>query len=234
MRDPGHPTVIVIDDETQTRNTFAVAYPSLRVVATYPNVEDALVDSQRAELIILDLMLDTMGPSWTGLQGPQAIRALSRQTNVCLYTDEHRLLVLARCLSAGAIGVVRKSDSLVTNLRAFLQAAQGRPVVPRSLVGLAELLTRRDRLPELAQRQIQVLNARARGESWQVLSIRLHISPKTAYDHLEAVMAKMVWYLHDAGLGPEASPSDVEHALGLSPGDLDDRHRHHQPTLSNA
>ncbi len=222
--DPGRPRIVVIDDETQTRGTFALAYPQLDVVGAYPSVEDEMADSPRTDLIVLDLMLDTGVAASGVLQGPEAVHRLSQRSRVCLYTDERRLLVLARCFVAGAIGLVRKSDPLDENLRGFLQAATGRPVVPRSMVGLAELLARRDRLPDLTDRQIQVLNARARGESWQSVARRLHISPKTAYDHLEAVMGKMVWHLHDVGLDYDASPADIERVLGLAPGDLDDRH----------
>ena len=218
------PRVVVIDDETQTRRTFAMAYPQLNVVGSYPSVEEGVPRSSDVDLVVLDLMLDT-GASTDGvLQGTAAVRRLSELSKVCLYTDERRPLVIARCFAAGALGLVRKSDSLEDNIAGFLKAAAGSPVVPRSMVGLAELLAKRDRLPELTERQVQVLNARARGESWRSLSRRLEISPKTAYDHLEAVTAKMVWYLHDVGLDYDASPADIERALGLAPGDLDDRH----------
>jgi DNA-binding CsgD family transcriptional regulator len=90
------------------------------------------------------------------------------------------------------------------------------------MVGLAKLLARRCYLPELTERQIEVLNARARGEGWKLLARRLNISEKTAQGHLEAVMVKMVLHLQHAGLDPYASPADVERALGLAPGDLDD------------
>ncbi|WP_300766785.1 LuxR C-terminal-related transcriptional regulator [uncultured Bifidobacterium sp.] len=223
MSTENRPRVAVIDDETQTRRTFAVAYPQLDVVGSYSSVEEELSHSPAVDLVVLDLMLDTGASSDGLLQGTAAVHRLSQKGLVCLYTDERRPLVIARCFAAGAIGLVRKSDSLEDNAQGFLKAATGSPVVPRSMVGLAELLSRRDRLPELTERQVQVLNARARGESWRSLSRRLNISPKTAYDHLEAVTAKMVWYLHDVGLDYDASPADVERALGLAPGDLDDR-----------
>jgi DNA-binding NarL/FixJ family response regulator len=200
-----------------------LAYPALDVVATFASVEALLAARPVTDLIVLDLLLSTTLGDPGILQGPKAIIELVRQGyRVSLYTDERRLLVLAHCLSAGASGLVRKSDSLAHNQEAFLRLASGETVVPPSLVGLAELLSRRNRLPELTERQIEVLSARARGETWEALSRRLHISPKTAYDRLEAVMAKMVWYLGEAGLEPDASPADIERALGLAPGDLNE------------
>lgn len=173
--------------------------------------------------MVLDLMLSTSMHARGVQQGPPAIEKL-RKTGylVCLYTDERRLLVLARCLAAGATGLARKSDSLSANQETFVRVAAGHTVVARSMVGLASLLNRRGALPGLTPRQTQVLNARARGEPWAVLARRLGISSKTAYDRLEAVSQKMVLYLQDVGLDANASPADVERVLGLAPGDLMD------------
>lgn len=221
------PKVVVVDDGSQTRDTFALAYPGLELVASYADVESFLSEAPPADLVVLDLMLSTSLQDQGVLQGPPAIRAVvDRGYEVCLYTDERRPLVLAHCLAAGASGVARKSDPLVANEDAFLRVAEGHVVIARSLIGLAEILSRRGRLPSLTSRQLEVLSARARGEAWESIARRLSISAKTASDRLEAVMTKMVWFLHDVGLEPDASPADIERVLGLAPGDLmDPRHQ---------
>lgn len=220
---PVRPAVAVVDDGSQTRDTFALAYPGLDVVAAYATVEALLADRPEASLVVLDLMLSTSLHDRRILQGPPAIEALrAAGYRVSLYTDERRLLVLARCLAAGATGLARKSDPLTVNQEAFIRVAAGHAVVASSMVGLADLLNRRGQLPGLTPRQIQVLNARARGEPWNLLARRLGISAKTAYDRLEAVSHKMVLYLQEVGLDADSSPADVERALGLAPGDLID------------
>jgi DNA-binding NarL/FixJ family response regulator len=219
----GKPRVALVDDGSQTRSTFHLAYPNLDVVATYASVDHLLAATPPLDLVVLDLMLSTTLQDQGVLQGPPAIEAVvARGYRVCLYTDERRPLVLAHCLAAGASGVARKSDSLADNEAAFLRAARGQVVISRGLVGLAEILSRRGRLPTLTARQLEVLSARARGEAWDSIARRLNISPKTASDRLEAVMAKMVWFLHDVGLDPGAPPADIERVLGLAPGDLMD------------
>jgi DNA-binding NarL/FixJ family response regulator len=214
--------VAVVDDDSQARYTFQVAFPGLDIAATFSSVEALLGARPVVDFIVLDLQLN---PDLNGsvLQGPRAIMALVAQKyRVCLYTDERRLLVLAQCFGAGASGLVRRSDSVPDNQAAFRRFAAGQIVVPRSMVELAELLRRRRQLPELTGRQTEILNARARGEAWDALSRRLGISSKTAQDHLSAVMAKMVGFLQQAGLDPYASAADVERVLGLAPGDLND------------
>lgn len=211
----------VVDDGSQTRETFPLAYPRLRVVGAYAGVEELLAEAPPAALVALDLHLSTSLDARGTLQGPPAIRALVAQGyRVCLYTDERRLLVLATCLAAGATGLVRKSDPLALNQDAFLQVARGGVVLPQSLAGLAELLHFRGQLPDLTPRQRQVLQGRARGEPWKLLARRLGITPKTGYDRMEAVLEKMMLHLRAAELGSNYSPADIERALGLAPGDL--------------
>lgn len=219
-----NPKVVIIDDGSQSRETFQLAYPALNVVGAYPNVEKFLAAPLTdLDLIVLDLHLSTGYGNDGILQGPRAIKELmAYDIPICLYTDERRVLVLAQCFSAGATGLVRKCGTLQDNQRDFLTVVGGTPVIPGSLVGLAETLARRRRLPSLTDKQVAVLAARARGETWDGLARRLGISTTTASDRLAAVMQKMYWYLNDIGLSPGAPPADVERVLGLAPGDLNE------------
>lgn len=215
------PRVALIDDATQSRATFQFAYPDLELVEAFPTVEAFLDAPPRVDLVVLDLMLSTSLTGPPVMQGPAAITRLrTLGYTVCLYTDERRVLVLAQCLAAGATGIARKSDSLAEDREVFRRVAAGHTVVPNSLDGLAELLHRRGKLPDLTPRQRQVLSGRARGEPWKLLARRLGITPKTGYDRMEAVMRKMVLHLQHAQLGMHYSAADIERALGLTPGDL--------------
>jgi DNA-binding NarL/FixJ family response regulator len=206
--------VVVIDDSTIVRFGMPLMHPELEVVATYPDIEELLVDEPAVDLVILDLRLSG-GPSPGVRQGPTAIRALrAAGYRICLFTDERRRLVLAQCMRAGAQGVVHKSDSVETAAAAFNTVAAGGIVVTQSLIGLAEVLERRSGLPELTARQRQVLAGRARGETWNEIAARLFITEGVAREHMAAVNAKFAAYLQ------RASPGDIERHLGVAPGDL--------------
>ena len=216
------PRVAVVDDSSQTRQTFQQAFQALDVVGAYGSVDALLLANPAVDLVVLDLQLSASFAEPT-LQGPMAIRELSQRSyRVCVYSDELRLLVLAKCFSAGALGLARKVDPIEANQATFLRVAAGHAVVPPSMVGLAELLSRRKSLPDLTDRQVDVLTARARGEAWDAIGRRLGIAAKTAQRHFDAVTAKMTLFLRESRLDPEANPADIERALGLSPGDLDD------------
>lgn len=211
------PKVTVIDCCTPVREAFQACFPSLRVVGAFATVEEFLAAGVDCDLVVVDVR---RGVHDGALSGPAAVAALAEVGHrVCVFSAENRVLVLARCLALGASGLARKSDSLAVNEEILLRVAQGAVAVAPSLEPVRDLVRRRGSPPPLTLRQRQVLHARARGESWQGLADRLGISAKTAYDRLECVRAKLAWFLQDAGLGPDASPADIEYALGLAPGD---------------
>ncbi|MEA5155430.1 LuxR C-terminal-related transcriptional regulator [Raineyella sp.] len=210
------PRVVVIDDSTLVREAFGMVHPGLELLGAWPTIEPLLAQRPAAELVVLDLHLGADDRPDVR-QGTRAIRAVSAAGyRICLYTDESRPLVLAQCLRAGADGLVRKSAPSARAEADFLEAAAGGAVLPPSLVSLAELLERRGALPELTDRQRQVLGARARGERWASIAQRLFITERVAREHMEAVSKKLSDRLRDT------SPADLERMLGTGPGDLVD------------
>lgn len=208
--------VVVVDDITVVREGFAIVHPDVDVIATYPTVENLLVERPVADLIVLDLKLSG-GPAQGVRQGPTATREVAKAGyRVCLYTEERRRLVLAYCLRAGADGIVHKSDTAHDATLAFQQIANGQTVITQSLVAVAEVLQRHGKLPELTEKQLAVLRGRARGRRWADIAASLYITEATARGHMAVVNDKFAGYL--AG----ASPADLEHELGVAPGDLRD------------
>lgn len=213
---PDRPRIALIDDLPVVREGFALLHPSLEVVAALATVEDLVAtfpSLEEVDLVVLDLHLRTTGGGET--QGLEAISsAASLGVPVCLYTGEQRRLVVARCLQQGANGVVHKQDTPQDATQAFRTVAGGGTYFSPSIAGLAEVLDRRGGLPDLTERQREVLAGRARGEPWKTIARRLDISQGVAREHMSTVAAKFAEYLRDS------SPADLERALGLSPGDL--------------
>lgn len=212
------PSAVIIDRCTYVRESFQCCFPSLNVVGTFDTVEGFLDLGISCDVVVIDV--GRQGADDDTLTGAAAVEALTAAHHqVAVFSTESRVLVLARCLAAGASGLVSKFDSLDVSGEAFVRVAQGGVAIASSLEGVRDLISRRGAPPALTVRQRQVLQARARGESWQGLAERLGISAKTAYDRLESVRAKLTWFLQDAGLNSDASPADIEYVLGLAPGD---------------
>jgi DNA-binding NarL/FixJ family response regulator len=212
---PRRPRVVIIDDSTVIRDGFAAVHPQLDVCGTFAEVEEFEEAELDCDVVLLDLLLHRPDGTSDLTQGRPAIRLLrDRGHAVCLYTDERRPLVLALCLRAGASGVVHKSDPTEATVAAVCEIAEGRMSITQSLIGLTELLDRRDTRFDLSPRQRQVVSARARGQHWLDIAAELYISEDTAREHYQAACQKLRDYLQ------VVSPGDIEHAMGLGPGDI--------------
>jgi DNA-binding NarL/FixJ family response regulator len=206
--------VSLVDDATVVRAAAAVLLPRGAVVSTHRSVEDLLDAAPTVPLVLVEVHLrNDRQPSV--LHGVAAIAALAAAGyDVCVYTGEQRPFVLASCLAAGARGVVSKSQPL-QDLPGLLGAlAEGEPVAPAPVLDILGTLRDRGQLTLLTDRQREVLSGRARGLTYAELARALFVSSSTLRSY---------WREITEAVGPglaEASPGDIEHALGLRPGDL--------------
>ena len=208
------PRFAVVDDATVVRESLTTLLPDLSFVAAHGTVEDLLRQRPTAEVVVLDLhLVNARQPGAT--QGLAAIDVLVEAGyRVCVYSQEERQFVLAACLAAGATGVVSKAVSMPEAKAAFLAVADGELVAPPTVTGLIDVLVQRGSLTLLSPRQREVLAGRARGMTYAQLSRRLFASESTLRGYWRDLTQTVSQYLH------ETSPGDIEHALGLRPGDL--------------
>lgn len=206
--------IALIDDLPVVRSGFAIAHPGLEVVGTYPDSENFLRDAPTVDVVLVDLKLAT-GASAGVQQGRGAIRALAAAGYViCIYTEETRDLVLALCLRAGAQGITHKYDAPAVTTDNVDRVAAGAFVISSSLVGVAELLQRYGKLPEITDKQREVLRLRARGIGWADIADQLYITIAAAHDRMNGVNEKFAHYLQSS------TPADIEREFGIGIGDL--------------
>lgn len=209
-----HLRAAVVDDDTVVREGLRLLLDPTGIgVVSYPDVRTLLEEQPPVDVVLLDLDLSGTGRTRV-LQGRDAVAVVSRRWPVLLYTNQRRRLVLAECLAAGALGVFHKAESLEGLPAATKNVARGEVVITTALTGLAETVARRGALPELSDRQVQVLRGRARGEPFKSIASRLGISRKTAEEHMAAVSLRFAEYLRTH------SAADLERHLGIGQGDL--------------
>ncbi len=218
--DPSHdeatarPTAVVVDDATVIRESVSMLMPDIDVVATFATVERLVQQRPAADVAILDLHLANATQPDTR-QGIAAVRAaVAAGYRVCVFSQEERRFVLAATIAAGARGVVSKAEGIAAAQDAFRAVAAGEVVIPQSLIGLVEVLVRRNSLTILSERQRQVLAGRARGFTYAELGNQLYLSESTLRGYWTGVTDAVSTYLQ------QVTPADIEHALGLGPGDL--------------
>ncbi len=215
----------VVDDEPVYRDSLPLLVPELNVVVAARTVDEFLAlaprvlavqpsaDTLDAVLVDLDLSGNSGRPD--PVHGRRAVAAVAAAGyRVLIYTGQRRPLVLAGCLGAGARGIVHKSERPARLVDAVDAIAAGRMVLTTAVTGLAEAVSRTGVLPDLTDRQREVLRARARGEPYTSIAKRLYIDRKTVEEHMSLVARKFSDYLRDH------SPADLERELGIGSGDL--------------
>jgi hypothetical protein len=117
-------------------------------------------------------------------------------------------------IAAGASGVVSKALPTGRAEQRVLDVAAGGTAVPQSVVGILEVLVRRDCITLLSERQRQILHGRARGLSYAQIAKQLFVSEST----LRGYWLDLTRSLSDSLRS--LTPGEIERALGLAPGDL--------------
>lgn len=206
-----------VDGETACRVGLPLLLPDLGIHHTFESTEQLLDRRPVVDVVVLDLHLTSAVADGAGRQRAEAVRAVvDAGYRVCVYSAERRRHLLVGCLMAGATGVVHKSEPLAALEHAVRAVARGDIAITQSLVGLAELASRRHAVPWLTERQRQILAGRARGEKFDSIARRLFISRKVAEEHWSTVARKFAGFLRDH------SAADLERLLGFEPGDVAD------------
>ncbi|GAA1360533.1 response regulator transcription factor [Catellatospora chokoriensis] len=209
------PAVAVVEDTSLIRDSFGLLMPGLDVVVAVPTVEELVRRRPLVDLVVLDLHLANLEQQPDVRQGIAAIRALTGcGYRVCVYSQEERRFVLAACLAAGASGVVSKALPTLRAEQLFLEVAAGGTVVPQPVVGILEVLVRRDCITLLSERQRQLLHGRARGLSYAQVAKQLYVSESTLRGYWLELTRSLSESLRNL------TPGEIEQALGLAPGDL--------------
>jgi DNA-binding NarL/FixJ family response regulator len=139
-------------------------------------------------------------PELNGLQATRQIVKNASGTAVLIYTLDESEKVIHDVLSAGAKGIVLKSDLNSTIVQAVEALAQGKPyftsrvaetVLKRYLALRAEGDKSETADNVLTPREIEVLQLLAEGKSNKEVGIILDISTRTAETHRADIMHKL-------------------------------------------
>lgn len=135
------------------------------------------------DLVLLDLRM----PGIHGLPALEALRSSVSEVPLVVVSGEHSADVVRAAIDGGAIGFIPKSltpERMIEALRCVLdrrvylpeEALIGQPVRPT------------DVLPELTDRQVEVLRSVVQGKSNKSVARELGVSSETVKSHLAAAM----------------------------------------------
>ncbi|MBB5075552.1 response regulator [Nonomuraea endophytica] len=191
--------VLLVDDQALVRTGFKLmlnAQPDIEVVAEAADGQEALAWSRelKPDVVLMDLHMPVMdGVTATGLISAElpGTRVLALST---FDLDEN----VVAALRAGAGGFLPKDispEELVEGVRVVHRGESA--VAPRLLTRLIGTFVRASRprpapaaLPELTDREREVLVLIAKGRSNTEIADRLNVSPSTIKNHVTSLFGK--------------------------------------------
>ncbi len=210
------PTVMVVDDHPIWRDGVArdLSERGYPVVATAPDAAAAvrIVAAVRPDVVLMDLHFAAGGPS--GATATRQILTAVPGTRVLILSASGEHADVLEAVKAGASGYLVKSASLDELADAVTRTAAGDAVFTPGLAGLVLGEYRRmagapaSDVPQLTERETEVLRLVAKGLTARQIAERLVISSRTVENHVQSTLHKL--QLHNR---VELARYAIEHGL---------------------
>ena len=181
--------VLIADDHSVVRMGLASLLgtaKNVEVAGEAVNGEDAVRKALklRPDIIIMDLVM----PKKDGVAATEEILAAAPETKVLILTTFGTSDDIARALRVGAMGAIMKSATNRELLAAVQSVAQGRRFVSAEVEGI---LANDPPIPELSQRQREILESIARGLTNKEIAAALDISLESVKSHVKVILEKL-------------------------------------------
>jgi DNA-binding NarL/FixJ family response regulator len=191
--------VVIADDHPTFRRGLAAllaSVPDIEVVGEAADGESAVAQTRALspDVVLMDLSMPGLG----GVEATRRIVADAPATAVLVVTmldDDDAVFAAMR---AGARGYVVKGQDTDDVLRAIRSVARGDAVFGPAVAGrvlsyLTRPLSARDpiQVPELSDRERDVLEQLARGSTNSEIARALVLSPKTVRNHVSSIFSKL-------------------------------------------
>ena|SRR5213594_4113592 len=188
------PTIILADDHSVVRQGIRILLEreSFEVVGEAANGLEAvrLAEKLQPDIAILDLSMPVMN----GITAVGQIKEVSPRTKVVLltmYTEEHHVL---QALRAGVKACVTKTQAVEHLIVAIREVCNGGVYLSPSVSGaVVQAYLARSETPydPLTDRERQVLQLVAEGNTTKEIALQLGVAAKTAETHRVKVMEKL-------------------------------------------
>lgn len=189
--------VLVADDHAIVRKgicALLATEPDINVVGEARNGQEAVaaVEALQPHVILMDLVM----PGMNGLEATRRISAHQVGTRVLVLTSFHGDDKVFPAIRAGALGYLLKDSRPEELVEAIRQVHRGEsslhPTIARKL--LRELSPLQARSPSddiLTDREVEVLQLVAQGQTNRQIAEQLSISEATVRTHMSKILAKL-------------------------------------------
>ena len=181
--------VLIADDHSVVRMGLASLLgtaKNVEVVGEAINGDEAVRKALklRPDVVVMDLVM----PRKDGVAATEEILVAAPETKVLILTTFGTSDDITRALKAGATGAIMKSATNRELLAAVQSVAQGRRFVSAEVEGI---LANDPPIPELSQRQREILESIARGLTNKEIAAARYISLESVKSHVKVILEKL-------------------------------------------
>jgi DNA-binding NarL/FixJ family response regulator len=191
VADPARITCVIADDHPAVLEAVSeyVALADIEIVGRARDGEEALalVEERKPRVALVDVRMPKLG----GIELARRAKRSVPETGIVLYTGYGDRALLTEALDAGVAGFVLKEAPMDDLLRALRAVAAGSQYVDPVLAGTLAASSVGSALPQLTQRERDVLRLLADGLSNEEIGKRLFISAETVRTHVRKAMDKL-------------------------------------------
>lgn len=193
--------ILIVDDERTFGEALELALrheKDLEVVHVSVDGDDAVraLDTHHPDVVLMDIAM----PGMSGIEATRRIKSEDPEAQVLILSGHEDPLLLARAVQAGAVGLLRKTETVVNVASSVRRAYRGEPIHDQDEVdtALRRLRHRRDqdadaqqRLERLTPRESQILAQMATGAGPDLIAKALGMSPHTLRTHTQNILTKL-------------------------------------------
>ena len=181
--------ILVADDHAVVRMGLVSLLESekdIEVVGEAGDGEAAVTAARKTapDVVLMDLVM----PKKDGADATAAIKAESPGTKVLVLTTFSDTDDIARALNAGADGALLKNSDYADVIAAIRKVAAGKKAVAPEV---RKMLAENPPLPELTDRQLDVLTSMVRGLTNADMAKQFGITPDGVKFHITSILAKL-------------------------------------------
>ena len=191
-----HITVLIVDDHSVVRQglrTFLDLHDDIQVVGEASGGAEAIEMAERLapDIVLMDLVM----PGMDGIEATRQIRAHYPGTKVIALTSFLEDELVFPALDAGVSGYLMKDLTPPELAQAIRTVHQGKadlhPEVARKLLDEFQAQREVSPIPDLTQREVEVLALIAKGLTNREIAERLVITQKTVKAHVSSILGKL-------------------------------------------